>query len=77
MNDPLFTPLSFKEKRKRLIQYLLAKVTETDWHGVSDAANDLRVLEAEERVSHGRCCENGFFGQEHHCRKQSGNLDNV
>lgn len=26
--------------------YLNAKVVSEDWHGVSDAANDLRVLEA-------------------------------
>jgi len=33
-------------KRQHLILYLLDKVDEGDWHGVSDAANDLRVLEA-------------------------------
>lgn len=38
--------LPFKERRQRLIDYLLMKVHESDWHGVSDAANDLRVLEA-------------------------------
>lgn len=27
--------------------YLLAKFEVADWHGVSDAANDLRVLEAQ------------------------------
>lgn len=31
---------------KIYIDYLLMKVRERDWHGVSDAANDLRVLEA-------------------------------
>jgi hypothetical protein len=30
-----------------LINYLLVKVQEKDWHGVSDAANDIRVMEAE------------------------------
>lgn len=29
------------------IDYLLAKVRERDWHGVSDAANDLREMEVE------------------------------
>lgn len=29
-----------------LISYLEMKVKEKDWHGVSDAANDIRVLEA-------------------------------
>lgn len=36
-----------EEHRKVLIEYLLAKVAVNDWHGVSDAANDLRVLEAQ------------------------------
>lgn len=29
----------------RVTAYLLMKVEQKDWHGVSDAANDLRVLE--------------------------------
>ncbi len=37
---------TYAEKRATLIAYLLVKVQESDWHGVSDAANDLRVLEA-------------------------------
>lgn len=36
----------FQENRQIYINYLLLKVEESDWHGVSDAANDLRVLEA-------------------------------
>jgi len=32
--------------REALIAYLKIKVEEADWHGVSDAANDLRVMEA-------------------------------
>lgn len=32
--------------RDTLIAYLKAKTEEGDWHAVSDAANDLRVLEA-------------------------------
>jgi len=32
-------------KKQILIQYLKYKVEEEDWHGVSDAANDLRELE--------------------------------
>lgn len=34
-------------KHKTLVTYLKMKVEEGDWHGVSDAANDLRVLEAQ------------------------------
>lgn len=36
-----------KEKHVALVEYLRVKVDEKDWHGVSDAANDLRVLEAQ------------------------------
>jgi hypothetical protein len=32
-----------------LLEYLLVMVARRDWHGVSDAANDLRVLEAEQK----------------------------
>jgi hypothetical protein len=32
-----------------VIAYLQAKVSDADWHGVSDAANDLREIEAELR----------------------------
>lgn len=38
---------TYEEQRSALIHYLLMKVEQADWHGVSDAANDLRVLEAE------------------------------
>lgn len=34
------------EKREILVAYLKLKVQEGDWHGVSDAACDLRELEA-------------------------------
>jgi hypothetical protein len=37
-------------KVKVLTDYLLLCVELKDWHGVSDAANDLRVLE--ERLNH-------------------------
>jgi len=43
----------YLEARAALIAYLKHKVDARDWHGVSDAANDLRVLEAEfGHVSH-------------------------
>jgi hypothetical protein len=38
---------NYLRKRDTLIKYLREKTDEKDWHGVSDAANDLRVLEAE------------------------------
>jgi len=37
----------YRTKRDILIKYLQVKVSECDWHGVSDAANDLRVMEAQ------------------------------
>lgn len=33
------------KRRATLIAYLLMKVEEEDWHGASDAANDLRELD--------------------------------
>jgi hypothetical protein len=32
-----------------MIDYLLMKVRHWDWHGVSDAANDLREMDAREK----------------------------
>lgn len=39
--------LTYADQHATLVRYLLAKVAIADWHGVSDAANDLRVLEAQ------------------------------
>ncbi len=33
--------------KQTLIEYLLMKVKQQDWHGVSDAANDIRELDAQ------------------------------
>ena len=41
----------YRKARQVLIDYLLQKVKEDDWHGVSDAANDIRVMEAKYEVS--------------------------
>ncbi len=38
--------MTYADRRQRLIDYLLMKVAENDWHGVADAACDLRVMEA-------------------------------
>jgi hypothetical protein len=32
-----------------MIAYLLLKVQQRDWHGVADAANDIREMEAREK----------------------------
>lgn len=39
----------FRNQRSALISYMQVMIQRNDWHGVSDAANDLRVLEAENR----------------------------
>lgn len=39
--------MTYEEHHHALVEYLEAKVAIADWHGVSDAANDLRVLEAQ------------------------------
>jgi hypothetical protein len=46
--------MPYEEHRRRLIEYLLSKVALCDWHGVSDAANDLRELDAVERGGAGK-----------------------
>lgn len=40
--------------RDVLVRYLHVKVAAEDWHGVSDAANDLRELDAELRARKGQ-----------------------
>lgn len=42
--------MKHEEAHAALVAYLKMKVDQRDWHGVSDAANDLRVLEAEEQI---------------------------
>jgi hypothetical protein len=41
--------MTYEDHRRILMEYLKAKVDREDWHGVSDAANDLRELEAQNR----------------------------
>lgn len=43
-------PTEYDGRRATLIDYLKVKCDQADWHGVSDAANDLRVLEAEHQA---------------------------
>lgn len=35
-----------QKQKEALVSYLLSKVEANDWHAVSDAANDIRVIEA-------------------------------
>ena len=39
----------YEKDHKIMVEYLLLCVRLKDWHGVSDAANDLRVMEAAEK----------------------------
>jgi hypothetical protein len=39
----------YKTQRAILMDYMQVMIDRSDWHGVSDAANDLRVLEAEQK----------------------------
>ena len=41
----------YETQREILIEYMRVMIARSDWHGVSDAANDLRVLEAEQKNS--------------------------
>lgn len=38
--------MTYQEQHAALVADLQGKLHRQDWHGVSDAANDLRVLEA-------------------------------
>ena len=40
------TLAEYEKNRAAYVEYLLMCVRIGDWHGVSDAANDLRVLDA-------------------------------
>ena len=39
----------YETQRDILLDYMQVMIARGDWHGVSDAANDLRVLEAEQK----------------------------
>lgn len=43
--------MTIDERIEVLIKYLYAKAEERDWHGVSDAANDLRVLDTKKEIA--------------------------
>ena len=47
--------MSLDNAEKIMIQYLLFKVEQKEWHGVSDAANDLREMQAKKEI--GEICK--------------------
>lgn len=44
------TLLDLEKRKTRMIDYLQLKVQEADWHGVADAAMDLREIEAQQKL---------------------------
>lgn len=42
--------MTYRQQHAILMDYLQTKVENHDWRGVSDAANDLRVLETEAKL---------------------------
>jgi hypothetical protein len=51
MNDQTNPIADLASRHAVLVAYLNMKVEQADWHGVSDAANDLRVLEETMRLT--------------------------
>ena len=43
--------MDYSKQREIMLQYLNLKVFLEDWHGVADAAMDLRELEAENKIN--------------------------
>jgi hypothetical protein len=52
--ETTFSPdyTNYETQRSVLIGYLQVMVARADWHGVADAAMDIRELEAEQRRTH-------------------------
>lgn len=44
-----------RDERATIKRYLVAKTASEDWHAVSDAANDLRVIDTKIRMLEERC----------------------
>lgn len=42
--------MNFEDRKKIYLDYIRLKTHEEDWHGVSDAANDLRELYLEQKI---------------------------
>lgn len=59
--------MTYQERRAIYRAYLRMKEWEEDWHGASDAANDLRELDANERTATARA----RFGSHRDARESS------
>lgn len=50
-HEPNWTlPTEYERDHKIMVDYLLLQVRDGDWHGVRDAATDIEVMEAKQRV---------------------------
>ena len=45
-----FTTDQLEQQIGVLVDYIRLKIEQSDWHGISDAANDIRVIEAQIKV---------------------------
>jgi hypothetical protein len=43
----------YEDKVRVMLEYLQLKVQEKDWHGVADAAMDLRDIDTEQKTKEG------------------------
>ena len=51
--------MTYQEQRRRLLEDLQGKLFREDWHGVADAACDLRELDAREKGREEAAAEHG------------------
>lgn len=49
--NPINHYVEFETQRRILIDYLQVMVAREDWHGVADAAMDIREMDAERRYN--------------------------
>ena len=45
-----FTTDQLEQQIGVLVEYIRLKIEQADWHGIADAANDIRVIEAQIKV---------------------------
>jgi hypothetical protein len=45
-----FTTDQLEQQIGVLVDYIRLKIEQADWHGIADAANDIRVIEAQIKV---------------------------
>ena len=53
--DPRGIIKNLERRKEVMIDYMRVKIQEEDWHGVSDAAMDIREMETEMRIREEFC----------------------